>query len=400
MAKSRIVVADALRAFALLGIAVAHASNEYLGIPPFDYTNRFTEWEKILGPWIDLLVIGKFFTIFSFLFGLSFSFQLASAEREGQAWAGRFLWRLGILFGMGVVHTLFFAGDILIVYAVAGVALLATPRLSSRALVVVGMLLALNLPMQLNRLRMQVLGVTAAEKADEKQLMAEVERLTREDLRIKQTGSVADLVGWNLRTAFWWKALFQLFSGRIFVTIGLFFLGVAAGRSRWYEDTAEHRRWLGRALGVTLPVGAITTVLTHRWNPTLLASPHELYPCLGLVSFDLQQMTLSIAYAAAFVLGCWRWEAHPLFGWLQRVGRMGLTIYLLMSVAGMLLFFGFGLGWLGRGGMFVAIAVGVGSTLVLFGLADFWMKRFRFGPVEWLWRCATNLRWEPMRGVL
>ncbi|MEJ1933073.1 hypothetical protein WDZ92_22950, partial [Nostoc sp. NIES-2111] len=62
MAKSRIVVADALRALALFGISVAHASNEYLGIPPFDYTNRFTEGEKLLGPWIDLLVIGKFFT--------------------------------------------------------------------------------------------------------------------------------------------------------------------------------------------------------------------------------------------------------------------------------------------------------------------------------------------------
>ncbi len=393
MTTSRIQTIDALRAFSLIGIAFAHSSGEYLGNIPSDYTNRLSDLEKLVGPWLDYLTFGKFFTIFSFLFGLSFYIQLDRSSTT----TGRFLWRLTILGAIGFIHSLFYVGDILIIYAIAGLLLLITPRLSNRTLTVLGLLLIFNLPVQLDRLRMQFVPATPAVLAEEKQFFLDLDNNAREDIRIKQSGSIPALISWNFRHGFYLKALFQLFSGRIFVTIGLFFLGIVAGRLHLYNDTPLHRHWLKRGLWIAIPTGIMTTFLTYRWNPTFFGSPREFYPCLGLVSFDIQQVALSFAYAALFVLFCWTHPSHWLVFRLHQVGRMGLTVYLLMSVTGLYIFYGFGLGWIGRMGLFTELAAGLLATLAIFAFANFWMAHFRFGPVEYLWRSATKLRFDSLR---
>lgn len=390
MNTSRIQLIDALRAFALLGITLAHSSSEYLGIAPTGYTNRFTALEKSFGPWLELLTFGKFFTIFSFLFGLSFYLQL----HRGRTTKPRFLWRLTILGTFGFVHTLFFVGDILIVYAIAGLVLLLTPRLSTRTLTIAGLLLIFNLPIQLDRLRMQIVPASPQALAEEKQFFAGLDAAARENIRIKQSGSIPALISWNFHPGFYFKALFQLFSGRLFITIGLFFLGIAAGRLRLFEDTPLHRLWARRALAISLPTGLLATWLTYSWNPTLFGSPREFYPCLGLVSFDIQQIALSLAYACAFILFCWRFPAHTLVFRLHQVGRMGLTVYLLMSLTGLYIFYGFGLGWIGRVSLFPELAFSLLATLAVFALANLWMTYFQQGPVEWLWRTLTNLSYK------
>lgn len=339
------------------------------------------------------LTTGKFFTIFSFLFGLSFYLQ----HERSSTTTRLFLKRLAILGLIGAIHTLFYSGDILIVYAIAGLALLITPRLTTRAIALMGLLLVFNLPIQLERLRTQ-LGFAAPEsRLQERELLTQVNNYAWQDFRTKQSGSLPAILQWNLNTAFTFKAIFQLASGRLFITIGLFFLGVVAGRLRLYEPLPLHRLWLTRAIAICLPIGTLTTILTHRWNPTLLASSHDLFPCLGLVSFDIQQITLSIAYAAAFVLLCWRSPDSP---WLQlfyRTGRMGLTVYLLLSATGILIFYGIGFGMVGRYGLFVEVIAGLLAAQLVFAFANLWMTYFRYGPVEYLWRIATNGRMDSLR---
>jgi uncharacterized protein len=339
------------------------------------------------------LTTGKFFTIFSFLFGLSFYLQHERASTPTR----RFLWRLTILGLIGAVHTLFYSGDILIVYAIAGLALLITPRLTTRAIALMGLLLVFNFPIQLERLRTQLGFASPTSRLEESELLAQVNNYAWQDLRTKQSGSLPAILQWNLNTAFTFKAIFQLASGRLFITIGLFFLGVVAGRLRLFEDTPLHRQWLRRALTLSLPIGILTTWLTHRWNPTLLASAHDLYPCLGLVSFDIQQITLSVAYAAAFILLCWRAPASPWLHLFYRAGRMGLTVYLLQSLVGILIFYGIGFGMIGRYGLFAEVIAGLLATQLIFAFANLWMTYFRFGPVEYFWRITTSGKLDSLR---
>ena len=127
---NRLVIVDALRAVALLGIIVTHASTGFLvGPPPVPDFMSLSALDRVIAKWVPILVEGKFFTIFSFLFGLSFAIQLERARRAGKPFAGRYAWRLLVLMGIGFVHSLFFGGDILMIYALLGLLLLPVHKL-------------------------------------------------------------------------------------------------------------------------------------------------------------------------------------------------------------------------------------------------------------------------------
>ena len=110
----RIAVIDTLSGFALAGIIVAHFSQHYLAgpTPPSAGTmNLFSSLDMALSEVSAYLTFGKFFTIFSFLFGLSFAIQMDSAAKNGRAFAGITLWRLVLLFAIGFVHSQFYSGN-------------------------------------------------------------------------------------------------------------------------------------------------------------------------------------------------------------------------------------------------------------------------------------------------
>ena len=123
--QERIAVVDVLRAVALFGIALAHFEFEFLsGPPPYPGFGQVHAADPLVGRLVEIFVNGKFFEIFSFLFGLSFAIQLENAARKGVPFAGRFAWRLVVLFLIGLVHQAFFTGDILMIYAVLGMLLI------------------------------------------------------------------------------------------------------------------------------------------------------------------------------------------------------------------------------------------------------------------------------------
>ena len=128
----RIVVVDVLRAVALLGIIITHAEMGFLAGPgPGQDFMQFNALDGTVRRWVYILIESKFFSIFSFLFGLSFAIQLSNAARKGAPFAGRFAWRLTLLFAMGLAHQLLFNGDILMIYAALGVLLIPLGRVRS-----------------------------------------------------------------------------------------------------------------------------------------------------------------------------------------------------------------------------------------------------------------------------
>lgn len=135
----RIAVIDVLRGFTLLGIILVHFTEQYYaGQAPKsheNFTNHIVS-DQIVSFIIGLLISGKFFMIFSFLFGLSFFIQFHRSEQQG-SFVIRFAWRLLVLFGIGLIHSLHYRGDILTIYAVLGLILLICYKLPDKILLIV-----------------------------------------------------------------------------------------------------------------------------------------------------------------------------------------------------------------------------------------------------------------------
>jgi uncharacterized protein len=139
----RIAVVDVLRAFALFGIIVTHSIDGFLaGQPPSEPFMQFGAADRIVVELERLFTLGKFYTIFSFLFGLSFAIQMRNAERKGAGFSGRFAWRLIVLALIALVHGALFTGDILIVYAFLGLLLIPFRNLKTKTLLIIATILA------------------------------------------------------------------------------------------------------------------------------------------------------------------------------------------------------------------------------------------------------------------
>ena len=391
----RIVVVDVLRAFALFGIIVTHAVDGFLaGPPPGPDFMLFSPLDHLVQQLAHLFFFGKFFTIFSFLFGLSFAIQLRNAAQKGTAFAGRFSWRLGVLALIALVHGAFFTGDILIVYALLGLLLIPFRKLKTRTLVITALVLILNVPsLLLGGLQLAAPPPTPEQQKARAEIGANFLASAQHLSQVKQSGTVTELVQLNLTTGAAAKTFFMIFSGRLWMTFGLFLLGLCAGRLEIFKDTEENRRFFRRWLWPMGAVALVTTVV-EIMHPTgmQIATPLDLF---GWFSFTVQQMSLSAFYLALVVLLYWRKPAHGVLPTLAPLGKMGLTSYLGQSVFGIGVFYGLGFGLLGKVGAATAVGMAIAFFIVQILFARAWLSRFSLGPAEWLWRSLTYFTLKP-----
>lgn len=391
----RIAVVDVLRAFALFGIIITHCAVGYLAGPaPVPEFMQFDSADRVVSRLTSLLCFGKFFSIFAFLFGLSFAIQLESAHRKGRGFAGRFAWRLILLLAIGCVHQLFFSGDILMIYAALGLLLIPFHRLGTRVLLVVALILVLNIPGLLMNLNQQSAPPPTAEQRQaaieaRKQFGATAQR----HYQIKSSGTLGELVTINATETLQSKIRFQIFSGRLWITFGLFLLGICAGRANVFRDTAEHRGFFRRLAVASGTVAVLCSVvmLVHPVGIQL----RSLTDVLASFATSVQHVSLAAFYASIVTLLFWR-RPTGLLSNLVAMGKLGLTTYLTQTVFGALVFFGIGLGLMGKIGVAAAVALGIAFYFLQIVLARWWMSHFAMGPVEWLWRSLTYFNLQPL----
>jgi uncharacterized protein len=395
--QARINAVDVLRAVALFGIAINHSEFEFLaGPPPYPEFGQVLPTDAWVSQVVGWFTSGKFFTIFSFLFGLSFAIQLENAARRGADFAGRFAWRLTVLLAIGFVHSIVFTGDILVIYALLGYLLIPLRTVPTRTLMIVAVVLLLNLPgVVLGFLQINRPPPTPEEQQAAAQAGREFAAFARHMFEVKSSGSLADLAALDLGQATMMRVWYQIGTGRLWIMFGCFLLGVCAGRAGIFRDSEAHRGFMTKLLIAGGIVGAISTAgLVARPPAMVLASPSDV---LAAFNASLQQAALAAFYASLVTLSYWRRPA----GWLATlapVGRMGLTTYLMQTVFGVTLFYGIGFGMLGRLGSTLGVLSGIAFFIVQYCFARAWLARFSTGPVEWAWRALTYFRVRP-RGV-
>ncbi len=376
--KQRFNSLDVLRGFAVLAI---FAVNIKMMANGFNHYRFSSFWEGDAAPLIAWLlsnfVHGKFITIFTVLFGAGLALLLA---RDEPVPVGIVLRRLFWLAVFGGIHLIFIReGDILIWYALVGFLAVPFAKLSSRSLFTVG-------------LGLQVLVFiyyTVAPLSD-----TDIPTLwlatpdAHQDVAAIMLGPVSGQIAARLEAAPYYMVDLLLVGGFWIETLGKMLLGMAFLKSGF--------------LGGRLPIKHYIL-----WGVLglFIATANDLLTPFLDVEDKLQGVVLSITSFAHYYGGALAWSALIIGcvsmgwkgSWLAAVGRTAFTVYILQSVIGLLLFSSLGFGLFGQLSLFQLMIV----TLIVWGFflcaAPLWLRYFRFGPLEWIWRSLTYQKVQRFR---
>lgn len=378
-ARDRIDQIDALRGFALFGILLANILywSGWVLVTPAERTvmagPEAQEWQYRFH---HLLVDGKFYTLFSLLFGAGFALQLERLGRRGADGLRIYRRRVLILLGMGLIHSLLiWDGDILTLYALMGLILPLFHRWSEQRLAAAAVMLIFIVPL-LGSWLFDGLGGPFYALSDAVLLDLGYQPGPDAAMRILPTAGLADVVAWNLSgTPYSWGL--RLDSWRIPKVLGIMMLGIIAGRRLAAGTLLEDRRLLRRVLLAGLAVG-LPFSLAYALQP----DQHQ----DGWAS-QLGTVPLALAYAAAFLLA-WP-KMGPALGIFTAPGRMALTNYLTHSLVGSILFYGIGFALFGRLSpwQFYGVAIALFGCQIIF--SRWWLARHDQGPMEAVWRRLT-----------
>ena len=395
--EQRLIHLDVLRGFALLGILLVN----------FEWFNRpiqaivlgaepgLTGIDAVTDLMIKVLAEGKFYPLFSMLFGAGFALMAERALARSSPFWGVYLRRLLLLGLFGAAHMiLVWAGDILLVYSLTGFVMVALFRKTPSSRLWKWALPFIFLPVMVMWMGAAAIESSRLDPQLHDELMmdfAEDEQAFRDYIEgaaaIHAEGSWSDNVGQRLEDM---RFLFVHMLFWVPPVLGFFLIGrwlIVSGRlTRPHEHQLWFRRWRARGLLVGLPLAIAAGALMHEANmmiPTAVSA-------LGMTLFALSGLLLSLAYLSAVTLGARHLRV------LAPAGQMALTNYLTQSLFWTWMIYGHGLGLWGQLPRSLQLLLAVVFFAAQLVVSAWWMKRFRFGPAEWLWRALSYWQLPPM----
>lgn len=401
-ATERIDVLDVLRGFALFGVLWANILwffSGYGDLAPGQRAELATAtFDPIALKLETFFVVGKFITIFSFLFGVGFAIQQERAVTSGKSVRALFARRMFWLFIIGLAHALFvWSGDILHLYAVLGIVLMGFAPGKGRWIILLGVFAAVLLPSLIGAFISIVAPLT--DGAVDPSIRFDAVWQAASDLRaIAVHGSYGDLVRANTADLYAWLTTDDALTTGI-SSFGKFLLGYWVGKEGLLaiataaKPPGSRQALVLHLLKRCLIVGVALGVLCQGAVSLLPGEPWYMSFARSLL-WDVGVLALAAAYVCGVTLlfrdNSWR---KRLF-YFAPVGRMALTNYLGQSIICIFLFYG--LGWYGRVGPTGSIGVALGVFMAQTAMSHWWLSRFRFGPAEWAWRSLTYGTRQPL----
>lgn len=392
----RIEILDVLRGFALFGVLLINMTDlAGESVYMFDYPGG----QDLLDAFaIRFFVAKRFMALFSMLFGVGVALQIQRATERGHPFLGTFTRRMLILIGFGMVHFLFYRGDILTRYAAVGMLLVPFYRLPLRWIIasaVFFMTAHAFLPLAFDSIPAVQAGIGQI----------------RETLKIlpppaETCSQLYAEFGRSFRNVYAWGSFVQMrtmeacrfpreatgwLGGTMILT--LFLVGMAFGKARFFNRIDE-----------LVPRIVRSTLIAAIFGFTILGL-RDLVPRDVSDFADVARRFLwvsgvaltAMAYAGAITLLFRTGPGHRIFSPLAAMGRMALTVYIGQSVLSAWLFQGWGLGWGNYPGLGALVPLAIAIYLAEVILCNVWLKYFRFGPLEWLWRSLTYVKVQPIR---
>ncbi|MBQ3634090.1 MAG: DUF418 domain-containing protein [Bacteroidales bacterium] len=395
--RQRIVILDALRGFALFGIALANFPEFSL----YDFLHEFFPtgsgalgYDTVARFLQALFVNGKFYTIFSVLFGIGFSIIISNVRRRGLAPMPVFYRRMVVLALIGFAHLmLLWSGDILLLYALCGMILPLFDRCCQRT-ILISSVVFLSLPVLVSLVRPLLPFSLPSLLYDSWWSVASSVGISEDNfaLFLHDADSYADVHRFLLQGAVerCWEFVS---SSRYFKVVGLFLLGFYIGRSGMLSSLSSHTRVIYTAIAVGLFVALPLSVVSALSSIGYVS----LSPFIASLLYLFGVYPLGLAYMAALALLYIHLPDLRIWRFFALTGRMALSCYILQSLFGVFLFYGVGLAFGGTLSLCETLLVATAVFLVESILCALWLRFFKFGPLEWLWRILTYLKIFPIR---
>jgi uncharacterized protein len=386
---------DSLRGFALLGILLVNMIAFQYGITGIEFTlPELSTIDNVLFNLIEWLFQGSFYPVFSMLFGFGAVIMWERADAKGRPFKRVFIRRILLLLVIGFIHLHFiWDGDILLTYAMAG--LVFTFFIKRKAITV--LIWALVLAFLINAPGLLPAGDEgedfnlSAYSEYEKSVLSEgtYTEITAHRF-ISNPYDKVDLgfeVG-SLEHHFF--ADFLSILDTILVTTQafmLFLIGAFLAKKKWLHNLTENRQLLKRITVIFVLVG-----LTMKGSMILTDNL-----MLDYFGYILGGPIAAIGYITGLSLLFAKLESNYIIQGFNAIGRMALTNYLTHSIIMTTIFYGYGLGLFGKLGILTGTLMAIALIIIQMFFSKWWLSRFRFGPMEWLWRSGTYLKFQPMK---
>lgn len=386
--RERIEVLDIVRGFALFGVLLVNmASFKGLLLFPVNTPTEFSSILDQMAAWfIQLFGVAKFYTIFSFMFGLGFYIFMDRALQKELNAKKLFRRRLLFLFLLGIIHLCFvWSGDILHTYAIGGLFLTAfwnkKPDTIKKWII---FFIIFSVVLLSGLLAIQYMTIN---QVPPELFQSQHEYLRQASMDIYQSGSYLEIFQYRLMAEAPTMLINNLAS--VLMVLPLFLMGLYVGKKGIISNLLLYGQQIKKVFYTTLIVGGFLTLLII----IFILNPMRMNNILALgikeIIIYLAGITMSFFYITGIIILLLKGWLNKLLKSLAYTGRMALTNYLLQSLVATLIFYNYGLGLFGKVGPFV----GMIFTVVIFSvqvlLSKFWLLRYNYGPVEWLWRRFT-----------
>ncbi len=388
----RIEILDVLRGLAVCGILIGNMQwfSGY-GMMPTTIARQSPFADQLVHFLVHFFVEGKFYSIFSFLFGFGFALQIARAEERGDLKASLFKRRLFWLLVIGLLHAyLLWSGDILSIYALMGFLLILFRKKANGALLKWAFVL-LAIPI-LTYILLYILFVAfvppgAVAKLD----AAQIDFWNTTLRKVPRSSYLQIITGYNLNMIVGRYASL-IVEMRLPKLLAMFLLGAYAYRRGFFKNLSSHQAFIRRLLVYGLILGVVGNVAFAALAGAEAVFPPSPAGIVGVISYAFGVPALALFFVA-LVATLWQRGAasnwRRLLGWLAPVGRMALTNYLLQTLVCVFIFYGYGFGQFGRFGATKATLIALAIYLFQIFMSALWLRYFSYGPMEWIWRQLT-----------
>ncbi|HEY9124494.1 MAG TPA: DUF418 domain-containing protein [Bacteroidales bacterium] len=378
---NRIEVVDALRGFAIMSIMLLHH------LEHFDFwffPENLPAWLKVVDGaiWKTMFFLfsGKAYTIFALLFGFTFFIMFNKQQQNGKGFRLRFVWRMFLLLGFGFINSLFYEGDILTFYAVLGVSLVLVCKWNNKAVLITAIILLLQ-PIEMFRLGYAIFHpeyTLPARMSDP--LFGKIgEYLSAPSFWGMLKGNITNgkmaVIYWN------WE------NGRIFQAPALFMLGMLLGRKGYFSTSDANQKFWKKVLFSSIATYLILGLIA------MIMKTQALTPAVSDKTFFLLGLWSNVAFTFFWVSLFYILYHKKAFSWLLQklrpFGKMSLSNYVIQSLVGSFIYYGYGLGLYQYTGATYCLLIGIVLFVLQLWFCKWWLSRFKQGPLEGLWHKGT-----------
>lgn len=380
--KQRLLNVDALRGFALVSIMFLHNLEHFdFFFKPKNLPSWMVQLDQSIWDTTFFLFAGKSYAMFAFLFGVTFFIQMNNQAKRGNDFRLRFVWRLLLLFIFGTINSAFYQGDILTLYAFVGLFLIPFAKLNTKVILIVAFILFLQ-PFELGKLIYYFQhSDTEIGNPQSWTYFGKLNEYIPED-------SLLETIKGNLtngKKAVW---IWSWENGRYFHLLCLFMLGMLASKKNLFILTAKNKKFWFQVFIISIIL--FIPLFYIQKNLIELIESKAIRETFKAIEKSWTNFAFTFAMLSGFLLLYFTKFWQKLLNVFSPMGKMSLSNYILQTIIGTTLYYGFGFGLYKYTGATYSLLIGIVCSIVLILFSKWWMKNHKRGPLEQIWH---NLTW-------